>query len=136
MTVCGYFREKVMRMYDVANAGRSGTALCVLPQKSLTPKIFHTKRFSSKIPRKYRWGLTEIWQMVLVSKFYLHSVVGRVVNCTGVIYGVRTSLFLTSQRMPSRYNALTNVCNFKIFWRGMYLCWYFWFDILSAQRCW
>ena len=28
-------------MYDVANAGRSGTALCVLPQKSLTPKIFH-----------------------------------------------------------------------------------------------
>ena len=32
------FRDKVMRMYDVANAGRSGTALCVLPQKSLTPK--------------------------------------------------------------------------------------------------
>ena len=42
MDVCGYFRDKVMRMYDVANAGRSGTALCVLPQKSLTPKIFHT----------------------------------------------------------------------------------------------
>ena len=41
MAVCGYFRDKVMRMYDVANAGRSGTALCVLPQKSLTPKIFH-----------------------------------------------------------------------------------------------
>ena len=52
MAVCGYFRDKVMRMYDVANAGRSGTALCVLPQKSLTPKIFHLKRFSSKIPRK------------------------------------------------------------------------------------
>ena len=30
-----------MRLYDVANAGRSGTALCALPQKSLTPKIFH-----------------------------------------------------------------------------------------------
>ena len=41
MAVCGYFRDKVMRMYDVANAGRSGTAMCVLPQKSLTPKIFH-----------------------------------------------------------------------------------------------
>ena len=38
MAVCGYFRDKVMRMYDVANAGRSGTALCVLPQKSLTTK--------------------------------------------------------------------------------------------------
>ena len=38
MAVCGYFRDKVMRMYDVANAGRSGTALCVLPQKSLNPK--------------------------------------------------------------------------------------------------
>ena len=28
-------------MYDIANAGRIGTALCVLPQESLTPKIFH-----------------------------------------------------------------------------------------------
>ena len=42
---------------------------------------------------------------VLVSKLYWHSVVGGVVNCTGVIYGVRTSLFHTSQRMPSRYVA-------------------------------
>ena len=45
-----------------------------------------------------------------------------------------SSLFFTSQRMPSRYNALTNVCNFKIFRREMYLRWYFWFDILWAQR--
>ena len=33
--------------------------------------------------------------------FYWRCVVGGVVNCTGVIYGVRTSLFLTSQRMPA-----------------------------------
>ena len=32
----------------------------------------------------------------LVSILYTLSVVGGVVNCTGVIYGVRTSLFLTS----------------------------------------
>ena len=38
--------------------------------------------------------------------FYWHSVVGGVVKCTGVIYGVRTSLFLTSQRMPSRYGGV------------------------------
>ena len=44
-----------------------------------------------------------------------------------MIYGVRTSLFLTSQRMPSRYNAFANVCNCKIFPRGMYLHWYFLF---------
>ena len=43
--------------------------------------------------------------------FYIHNFVGGVVNCTVVIYGVRTSLFLTSQRMPSRYNALANVYN-------------------------
>ena len=33
--------------------------------------------------------------------FYWRCLVGGVVNCTGVIYGVRTSLFLTSQRMPA-----------------------------------
>ena len=44
---------------------------------------------------KIEWGLGLI--------FYLHSVIGRVVNFVDVIYGVRTSLFLTSQRMPSRY---------------------------------
>ena len=59
--------------------------------------------------------------------FYWRCVVVGVVNCTGVIYGVRTSLFLTSQRMPSRYNAFANVCNCKIFRRGMYLHWYFLF---------
>ena len=50
---------------------------------------------------------------VLVSIFYWHSVVGGFVNCTGVIYGVRTSLFLTSQRMPSRYVAYRCIYNFK-----------------------
>ena len=44
----------------------------------------------------------------LVSILYTHSVVGGVVNCTGVIYGVRTSLFHTLQRMPSRYG-----CDYK-----------------------
>ena len=37
------------------------------------------------------------------SIFYRHIVVGGVVNCIKYIYGGRTSLFLTSQRMPSRY---------------------------------
>ena len=52
-------------------------------------------------------------KLVLVSKFYWHSVVGGVVNCTGVIYGVRTSLFLTSQRMPSRYVSYRCIYNYK-----------------------
>ena len=38
--------------------------------------------------------------------FYRHNVVGGVVNCTNDIYGVRTSLFLSSQRMPSRYGCV------------------------------
>ena len=45
---------------------------------------------------KLYWGF-------LGSILYIHSVVGGFINCTGVIYGVRTSLFLASQRMPSRY---------------------------------
>ena len=50
---------------------------------------------------------------VLVSILYTLSVVDGVVNCTGVIYGVRTSLFLTSQRMPSRYVAYRYIYNYK-----------------------
>ena len=38
--------------------------------------------------------------MVLVSILYTHNVVGGVVNYINDIYGARTSLFLTSQRMP------------------------------------
>ena len=37
--------------------------------------------------------------MVLVSILYTHNVVGGVVNYINDIYGARTSLFLTSQRM-------------------------------------
>ena len=37
------------------------------------------------------------------SIFYWHNVVCEVVNFIDDIYGGRTSLFLTSQRMPSRY---------------------------------
>ena len=40
--------------------------------------------------------------------FYQHTVVGGVVYFKNDIYGGRTSLFLTSQRMPSRYNAYMN----------------------------
>ena len=46
--VCSPFRDKVMRMYDVANAGRSGMAYDVSYDTSmssrkrrLAPKIFH-----------------------------------------------------------------------------------------------
>ena len=56
---------------------------------------------------------------VLGSKFYVISVVGRVVNCTGVIYGVRTSLFLTSQRMPSRYGGVHE--HLKLYKRNNYI---------------
>ena len=66
---------------------------------------------------------------VLVSIFYWHSVVGGFVNCTGVIYGVRTSLFLTSQRMPSRYVAYRCIYNYKNIiilwmwsWKFIYKC--------------
>ena len=52
-----------------------------------------------------------VW--IFGSIFYGRSVVGGVVNCTGVIYGVRTSLFLTSQRMPSRYVAYRYIYNYK-----------------------
>ena len=45
----------------------------------------------------------EIWIWGVGSIFYIISVVGGVVNLIDDIYGVRTSLFLTSQRMPSRY---------------------------------
>ena len=37
--------------------------------------------------------------------FYERTFVGGVVNCIDDKYGARTSLLLTSQRMPSRYNA-------------------------------
>ena len=49
----------------------------------------------------------------LGSILYILSVVGGFVNCMGVIYGVRTSLFLTSQRMPSRYVAYRYIYNYK-----------------------
>ena len=51
-SICGPFRDKVMRMYDVANAGRSGTALCVLPQKKPHSKNTQSNRFSSNYHRK------------------------------------------------------------------------------------
>ena len=43
----------------------------------------------------------EMYNCVLGFIFYLHSVVGGVVNCLNLIYGGRTSLFLSSQRMPA-----------------------------------
>ena len=45
----------------------------------------------------------EIWIWGVGSIFYIISVVDGVVNLIDDIYGGRTSLFLTSQRMPSRY---------------------------------
>ena len=45
-----------------------------------------TLLFGRRTERRYVYKLYEL----LVSRFYLHTVVGRVVNCTGVIYGART----------------------------------------------
>ena len=42
-----------------------------------------------------------IWVKVLCSMLYRNSVVCGDVNCINDIYGGRTSLFLTSQRMPA-----------------------------------
>ena len=47
------------------------------------------------------------------SKFYTHSVVGGVVNCTGLIYGAGT-------HSARRYGALPNVNNYKTHRRGIY----------------
>ena len=48
----------------------------------------------------------EIWIWGVGSIFYIISVVSGVVNLIDDIYGGRTSLFLTSQRMPSRYGCV------------------------------
>ena len=48
-----------------------------------------------------------------VSILYKHIVVGEVVNLIDDIYGGRTSLFLTSQRMPAATDAYTYVYNCK-----------------------
>ena len=67
--------------------------------------------------RRYVLGDTQSEDGVINDKgmmgdiFYWHTVVG---NNTYSIYtkmGGRTSLFLTSQRMPSRYNAYINTYN-------------------------
>ena len=49
----------------------------------------------------------------MVYIFYIHNVVGRVVNCLNLIYGGRTSLFLSSQRMPAATDACICVYNCK-----------------------
>ena len=49
---------------------------------------------------------------ILGEIFYSHSVVGEVLQKSNVITGGRTSLFLTSQRMPSRYGAYTCLYNY------------------------
>ena len=65
------------------------------------------------------------------SIFYRHIVVGGVVNCIKYIYGGRTSLFLTSQRMPSRYVLRLQVYRTVEFIGVENICvWYFWGDIL------
>ena len=47
--------------------------------------------------------------MVLGSMFYENTVVCWDVNCINDIYGGRTSLFLTSQRMPAATDAYTRL---------------------------
>ena len=54
-----------------------------------------------------------IWVKVSGSMFYRNSVVFGDVNCINAIYGGRTSLFLTSQRMPAATDAYTRIYNCK-----------------------
>ena len=44
----------------------------------------------------YNYGWIYKWLYVMVYIFYIQNVVGEVVNCKSLIYGVRTSLLLTS----------------------------------------
>ncbi len=53
------------------------------------------------------------WKGFMVYIFYIHTVVGGVVNCLNLIYGGRTSLFLSSQRMPAATDACICVYNCK-----------------------
>ena len=52
-----------------------------------------------------------IWVMVSGSMFYENTVVCGDVNLIDAIYGGRTSLFLTSQRMPAATDAYTRLYN-------------------------
>ena len=51
--------------------------------------------FGRRTERRY------VYKMERVYIFYIQNVVGEDVYFTNVIYGGRTSLFLTSQRMPA-----------------------------------
>ena len=61
---------------------------------------------------KHNDGWNRIWVMVSGSMFYRNSVVGEVVYLINDIYGGRTSLFLTSQRMPAATDAYTRIYNY------------------------
>ena len=63
--------------------------------------------FLIKISSQIAAGIeVEIWIWGVGSIFYIISIVGGVVNLIDDIYGGSTSLFLTSQRMPSRYKSV------------------------------
>ena len=49
--ICGPFRDKGLRMYDVTNVERSGTALCVLPQNVSTGICYDVRR-NDVLPQK------------------------------------------------------------------------------------
>ena len=51
MGVIEELRDKDLRMYDIANAGRSGTALCVLPQ-NVSTGIRYDVRSNDVLPPK------------------------------------------------------------------------------------
>ena len=73
--------------------------------------------------------------MFLVSILYTHNVVGGVVNYINDIYGARTSLFLTSQRMPGATTRTHAYIIGKHFGVEIFAV-IFLLHILYAQRCW
>ena len=90
-----------------------GTALLVITNIAQTQKWASgsdpTLLFEKRTERMYVYKLERVY----VLYFYIHNVVGGVVNCLNLIYGGRTSLFLSSQRMPAATDACICVYNCK-----------------------
>lgn len=64
-----------------------------------------TLLFCRRTERRNVYKLYEL----LVSRLYLHTIVGRVVNCTGVIYGGRTRSAAPLRRYIYTHNSLNSL---------------------------
>ena len=100
--ICGLFCDK-----RLIPCFRRCDIFCNMPHSKNTP----SSRFSSKYPGKLCGVVGEIGSI-----FHWHSVVGNNTYSINTKMGGRTSLFLTSQRMPSRYVLRLQVYIIIKFW--------------------